>query len=129
MTGPMAWGRPAAPQATQVVLVRGVPLPMPQPEYVENAPYSPTVTPESATLMRLAKSLARHQGTGESAWVETCMSGASDSVLGWSWGPHWHARSSCHSRSFQVSCADRCRCTLHDSHLHLPLLGIASMPA
>ncbi|KAK9789036.1 hypothetical protein WJX73_003859 [Symbiochloris irregularis] len=64
MTGPTFQGRAAPPQATQVVLVRGVPLPMPQPDCVECGSYSPNVTPESATLMRLAKSLAHHQGPG-----------------------------------------------------------------
>ena len=60
---PVANVKQPGPQATQVVLVRGALLPMPQPGSMEDIP-SPTVTPESATLMRLANSLSRQQPSG-----------------------------------------------------------------
>lgn len=48
------------PHNTHVVRVRGVLLPMPQPDSLEDLP-SPSVTPESSTLMRMANSLSRQQ--------------------------------------------------------------------
>ena len=49
----------AAPM-TQLVMVRGVLLPMPQPDRMEDLP-SPSVTPESTSLQRMANTLARQQ--------------------------------------------------------------------
>lgn len=69
---------PPAPQATQVVLVGGTLLPMPQPDLLEDLP-SPTATPESATLMRMAKALSRQQAQQASGAlaVGSCCTAAS----------------------------------------------------
>ena len=75
MAGSMPTGgteRAPPAQATQVVMVRGTLLPMPQADALEDLP-SPTVTPESATLMRLANNLARQQPSGARTFMPPCL--------------------------------------------------------